>query len=95
MVTVYIIVAFVVGGLLGHIITLYRNASKINFLMDAVEDGEINFRFNERNPHNRALNRLRKIFEKIKQDNEVNRSPKTTRWTPRRDSKPSPHHPKT
>ena len=63
--------ALVVGFVLGHIITLYRNASKINFLMDAVEDGEMNFRFNDRNPLYRALNRLRKIFEKIKQDNEV------------------------
>ncbi|MCR5455756.1 MAG: HAMP domain-containing histidine kinase [Bacteroidales bacterium] len=71
MTIVYISIAFVVGGLLGHIITLYSNASKINFLMDAVEDGEMNFRFNERNPLNRALNRLRKIFEKIKQDNEA------------------------
>ena len=71
MVIVYIIVALVVGFVLGHIITLYRNASKINFLMDAVEDGEMNFRFNDRNPLYRALNRLRKIFEKIKQDNEV------------------------
>ena len=71
MVIVYIILALVVGFVLGHIITLYRNASKINFLMDAVEDGETNFRFNERNPLNRALNRLRMIFEKIKQDNEV------------------------
>ena len=66
-----IIGALVVGFVLGHIITLYRNASKINFLMDAVEDGEMNFRFNDRNPLYRALNRLRKIFEKIKQDNEV------------------------
>lgn len=66
-----ILTAAVIGYLIGYFTTLYRNASKINFLMDAVEDGEMNFRFNERNPLNRALNRLRKIFEKIKQDNEA------------------------
>ena len=60
-----------VGFAAGYIFTLRRNAAKINFLMDAVEDGEMNFRFNDRNPLYRALNRLRKIFEKIKQDNEV------------------------
>ncbi|MBR4274172.1 MAG: HAMP domain-containing histidine kinase, partial [Bacteroidales bacterium] len=71
MVIVYIILALMVGFAAGYIFTLRRNAAKINFLMDAVEDGEMNFRFNDRNPLYRALNRLRKIFEKIKQDNEV------------------------
>ena len=71
MVIAYIILALMVGFAAGYIFTLRRNAAKINFLMDAVEDGEMNFRFNERSPLNRALNRLRKIFEKIKQDNEV------------------------
>ncbi len=60
----------VVGFVAGFIFMTYRNAKKINFLMDAIEDGEMNFRFSPESPVNKALNRLRKIFEKMKRENE-------------------------
>ena len=39
-------------------------------MMDALEDGELNFRFQERNKFNRTLNRIRTIFEKQRQAHE-------------------------
>ena len=38
--------------------------------MDALEDGELNFRFQEKNQFNRTLNRIRTIFEKQRQAHE-------------------------
>ena len=37
---------------------------KVSFMMDALEDGELNFRFQEKSALNRALNRIRGIFER-------------------------------
>ena len=39
-------------------------------MMDALEDGELNFRFQEKNKFNRTLNRIRTIFEKQRQAHE-------------------------
>ena len=39
-------------------------------MMDAMEDGELNFRFQDRNRFNRTLNRIRTIFEKQRQEHE-------------------------
>ncbi len=39
-------------------------------MMDALEDGEMNFRFSETNQFNRTLNRIRYIFKKQRQQNE-------------------------
>jgi signal transduction histidine kinase len=39
-------------------------------MMDALEDGELNFRFQEKNRFNRTLNRIRTIFEKQRQQYE-------------------------
>ena len=38
--------------------------------MDALEDGELNFRFQDKNKFNRTLNRIRTIFEKQRQQHE-------------------------
>ena len=38
--------------------------------MDALEDGELNFRFQDKNKFNRTLNRIRTIFEKQRQAHE-------------------------
>ena len=43
---------------------------KVGYMMDALEDGELNFRFQERNKFNRTLNRIRTIFEKQRQQHE-------------------------
>jgi len=61
----------VLGYLAGRLVTTINNARKINFLMDAIEDGEMNFRFSpERNSINKALNRLRNIIGKLMRENE-------------------------
>lgn len=39
-------------------------------MMDALEDGELNFRFQEKNKFNHTLNRIRTIFEKQRQAHE-------------------------
>ena len=39
-------------------------------MMDALEDGELNFRFQDKNKFNRTLNRIRTIFEKQRQAHE-------------------------
>ena len=43
---------------------------KVGYMMDVLEDGELNFRFQERNKFNRTLNRIRTIFEKQRQQHE-------------------------
>lgn len=41
-----------------------HDTQKVSFMMDALEDGEMNFRFQEKSSLNRALNRIRGIFER-------------------------------
>jgi len=43
---------------------------KVTYMMDALEDGELNFRFQETNHFNRTLNRIRSIFEMQRQAHE-------------------------
>lgn len=41
-----------------------REVRKVAFMMDALEDGELNFRFSGNSSMNRTLNRIRGIFER-------------------------------
>jgi len=50
--------------------TRRRDIKKVAYMMDALEDGELNFRFKETNRFNRTLNRIRTIFEKQRQAHE-------------------------
>ena len=50
--------------------TRLRDIRKVAYMMDALEDGELNFRFQEKNKFNRTLNRIRTIFEKQRQAHE-------------------------
>ena len=68
---IYIVIALIVGAVIGGFITFRRAATKVNFLMDAMEDGEMNFRFKETNRLNKALNRQKTILEKHRQENEA------------------------
>ena len=45
-------------------LTRRHDTKKVSFMMDALEDGEMNFRFQEKSSLNRALNRIRGIFER-------------------------------
>lgn len=47
-----------------------KDRRKVAYMLDAFEDGELNFRFTENSALNRTLNRIRWIFEKQRQRNE-------------------------
>ncbi len=59
-----IVVAVVVSVVVSFVLTRRHDTKKVSFMMDALEDGELNFRFQEKSSLNRALNRIRGIFER-------------------------------
>ena len=66
---VAVIVAIVVA-VIATIRTRQKDIRKVAYMMDALEDGELNFRFQDKNKFNRTLNRIRTIFEKQRQAHE-------------------------
>ncbi len=66
---VAVIVAIVVA-VIATIRTRQKDIKKVAYMMDALEDGELNFRFQDKNKFNRTLNRIRTIFEKQRQTHE-------------------------
>ena len=50
--------------------TRRKDIKKVAYMMDALEDGDLNFRFRDKNRFNRTLNRIRTIFEKQRQAHE-------------------------
>ncbi len=66
---VCIIVAIVVA-VISILKTKQKDIKKVAYMMDALEDGELNFRFQDKNKFNRTLNRIRTIFEKQRQAHE-------------------------
>ena len=64
-----ILVAVVAAIVVTRYLVRRNDTKKVSFMMDALEDGELNFRFQEKSSLNRALNRIRGIFE---QRNAVN-----------------------
>ena len=71
---VAIIAIFVTIAIIKH-----KTVRKINYMFDAFEDGETNFKFREKGNLNKSLNRLRAIFEKQKIANEQESWTKLTR----------------
>lgn len=64
------IVAILVA-VIATIRTRHQDIKKVAYIMmDALEDGELNFRFQDKNKFNRTLNRIRTIFEKQRQAHE-------------------------
>ena len=59
-----------VAAVVATVRTRRKDIKKIAYMMDAMEDGELNFRFQDRNRFNRTLNRIRTIFEKQRQEHE-------------------------
>lgn len=54
----------VLSAVLAVIVSSYRVRRKVNYMLDALEDGETNFRFSERKSRlNKTLNRLNGIFK--------------------------------
>ena len=64
-----VIVAIVVA-VIAVLYTRHKDIKKVAYMMDALEDGELNFRFQEKNKFNRTLNRIRTIFERQRQAHE-------------------------
>lgn len=61
---VLIVVAVAIAIVVTFWLTRRHDAKMVSFMMDALEDGELNFRFQEKSSLNRALNRIRGIFER-------------------------------
>ena len=66
---VVVLVAVVVAIVVTRYLVRRNDTKKVSYMMDAMEDGELNFRFRDNSAMNRALNRIRGIFE---QRNAVN-----------------------
>ena len=64
------LLAVVVAVTVTAIIVRHRYISKISYMLDSLEDGELNFRFVENSRFNRALNRMRYIYERQRQQHE-------------------------
>ena len=60
----------IVAAVIAKIRTRQKDIKKVAYMMDALEDGELNFRFQDKNKFNRTLNRIRTIFEKQRQAHE-------------------------
>ena len=59
-----VVAAVVVAVVMTAWLVRRREVRKVAFMMDALEDGELNFRFSGNSPMNRTLNRIRGIFER-------------------------------
>ena len=59
-----VLVAVVVAVLVTVFVVRRNDARKVAFMMDALEDGELNFHFKEKSALNRTLNRIKGIFER-------------------------------
>ena len=68
-----VVVSAIVAVITAVIVTIRtrrKDIKKVAYMMDALEDGELNFSFLEKNKFNRTLNRIRTIFEKQRQAHE-------------------------
>ena len=65
-----VVVAVVAAIVVTALIVRRNDARKVGFMMDALEDGELNFHFKEKSAINRALNRVKGIFERRDAANE-------------------------
>ena len=68
-----------IATVIATIWTRRKDIKKVAYMMDALEDGELNFRFQEKNKFNHTLNRIRTIFEKQRQAHEQDSWTKLTR----------------
>jgi signal transduction histidine kinase len=70
MIILLVVSVAVVAAVLAAVHTRRKDIKKVAYMMDALEDGELNFRFQEKDRFNRTLNRIRTIFEKQRQAHE-------------------------
>ena len=62
-----VVIVAIVAAVIAAVRTRRKDIRKVAYMMDALEDGELNFRFQDKNRFNRTLNRIRTIFEKQRQ----------------------------
>ena len=68
---IWVVVVAVIAAIVVTTLIVRRNDTrKVGFMMDALEDGELNFHFKEKSALNRALNRIKGIFERRDAANE-------------------------
>ena len=60
----------IIAAVIATLRTRQKDIKKVAYMMDALEDGELNFRFQDKSKFNRTLNRIRTIFEKQRQAHE-------------------------
>lgn len=65
-----VVIVAILAAMIATLRTRRKNIKKVAYMMDALEDGELNFRFQDKNKFNRTLNRIRTIFEKQRQQHE-------------------------
>jgi len=65
-----VVIVAVIAAIVAAVHVRQSDIKKVGYMMDALEDGELNFRFQEKNKFNRTLNRIRTIFEKQRQQHE-------------------------
>ena len=65
-----VVVAVIAAIVVTALIVRRNDARKVGFMMDALEDGELNFHFKEKSALNRVLNRIKGIFERRDAANE-------------------------
>ena len=65
-----VVVAVIAAIVVTALIVRRNDARKVGFMMDALEDGELNFHFKEKSALNQALNRIKGIFERRDAANE-------------------------
>ena len=61
------IIVAIISAVIAAVRTRRKDIKKVAYMMDALEDGELNFRFQDKNKFNRTLNRIRTIFERQRQ----------------------------
>lgn len=64
------VIVAMIATVIATIRTRRKDIKKVAYMMDALEYGELNFRFQEKNKFNHTLNRIRTIFEKQRQAHE-------------------------
>ena len=67
---VLVFIVAIVTAVIATLRTRHKDIKKVAYMMDALEDGKLNFRFQETDRFNRTLNRIRTIFEKQRQAHE-------------------------
>ena len=65
-----VVIVAIIAAIVAAVHVRQSDIKKVGYTMDALEDGELNFRFQLKNKFNRTLNRIRTIFEKQRQQHE-------------------------